>query len=125
MNKPSDIPQFIWDNLNHDLKITFSRDSNRSFINPVIKQMNEELEKCIILNKKINTYSSKLKALTIRYIVEVDKNADDSMALVQQSLVDSAHLSKSSISDFKNELSQILDNVKSRVKFYEDALNGS
>jgi len=125
MNKPSDIPQFIWDNLNHDLKITFSRDSNRSFINPVIKQMNEELEKCIILNKKINTYSSKLKALTIRYIVEVDKNADDSMALVQQSLVDSAHLSKGSISDFKNELSQILDNVKSRVKFYEDALNGS
>jgi len=125
MTKPSDIPQFIWDNLNHNLKITFSRDSNRSFINPVIKQMNEELEKCIILNKKINTYSSKLKALTIRYIVEVDKNADDSMALVQQSLVDSAHLSKSSISDFKNELSQILDNVKSRVKFYEDALNGS
>lgn len=125
MNKPSDIPQFIWDNLNDDLKITFARDSNRSFINPVIKQMNEELEKCIVLNKKINTYSSKLKALTMRYIVEVDENADDSMALVQQSLVDSAELSKSSISDFKNELSQILDNVKSRVQFYEDALNGS
>jgi len=125
MTKSNDIPQFIWDNINDDLKITFSRDSNRSFINPVIKQMNEELEKCIILNKKINTYAGKLKALTIKYIVEIDANADDSMVLIQRSLVNSAELSKSSISDFKNELSQILDNVKSRVQFYEDALNGS
>lgn len=125
MTRPSDIPSEIWDILNEEIKKTFSRDSNRSFTDPVLEDINNKLKKCIVLNHKINTYASKLRSLTIKYIVDVDQDAHTSMSLVLDSLVNAAESSMINIDQFNLELNNILELVKSRVNFYKEALNGS
>tara|TARA_R100000808_G_C2155423_1_gene167867 strand:- start:12962 stop:13339 length:378 start_codon:yes stop_codon:yes gene_type:complete len=125
MTRPSDIPPEIWNILNEEIKKTFSRNSNRSFTDPVIEEINNKLKKCTVLNHKINTYASKLRSLTIKYIVDVDQDAHTSMSLVLDSLVNAAESSMINIDQFNLELNNILELVKSRVNFYEEALNGS
>ncbi len=124
MTRPSDIPQNVWNVLNDDIKETFSRNANRSFIDPVLKEINDKLKNCIVLNHKINTHASKLRSLTIKYIVDVDQDSHTSMSLVQNTLVDTAQSSMANIDQFNQELTNILDLVKSRISFYEGALNG-
>ena len=124
MTRPSDIPQNVWNILNDDIKETFSLNANRSFIDPVLEEINQKLKNCIVLNHKINTHASKLRSLTIKYIVDVDQDAHTSMSLVQNTLVDTAQSSMVNIDQFNQELTNILDLVKSRISFYEGALNG-
>jgi len=124
MTRPRDIPEDIWNILNDDIKETFALNANRSFTDPVLKEINDKLKNCIVLNHKINTYASKLRSLTIRYIVEIDQNAHTTMSAVQNTLVNTAQSSMVNVDDFSQELSDILDLVKSRISFYEGALNG-
>ena len=124
MTRPRDIPEDIWNILNDDIKETFALNANRSFTDPVLKEINDKLKNCIVLNHKINTYASKLRSLTIRYIVEIDQTAHTTMSAVQNTLVNTAQSSMVNVDDFSQELSDILDLVKSRISFYEGALNG-
>ena len=108
MIRPKDIPIEVWENLPDEIKFTFSRDANRSFINPVIDKLHKNLKKCLIINHKINQKSNDLRSLTIRYTVEVDSSAANEMALVQESLVDTANIMVEEVKSMQDNLLAIL-----------------
>ena len=124
MIRPKDIPAEVWENLPDEIRFTFARDANRSFINPVIDKLHKNLKKCLIINHKINQKSNDLRSLTIRYTVEIDSSAANEMALVQESLVDTANIMIEEIKSMQDNLLAILHDLKNRILYYEGELNG-
>ena len=125
MTRPSDIPQDVWDNLSHELKQVFSKDYNRSFINPVVEEINTQIKKASDINRKINSKGNQLRSLTIEYIKNRSINNDQDMVQSQVQMVMSAQTILNSILLNQEELTTLLETVTDRVNYYKEIDNVS
>ena len=125
MTRPSDIPQDVWDNLSHELKQVFSKDYNRSFINPVVEEINTQIKKASDINRKINSKGNQLRSLTIEYIKNRSINNDQDMVQSQVQMVMTAQTILNSILLNQEELTTLLEIVTDRVNYYKEIDNVS
>ena len=125
MTKPSDIPKDVWDSLNNDLKQVFSRDYNRSFINPVIDEINTQIKKASDINRKINSKGNELRSLAIEYIKNRNINDDQDMVQSQALLIMSAQTILNSILLNQEGLKTLLETITDRVNYYKEIDNVS
>lgn len=125
MTKPSDIPKDVWDSLNNDLKQVFSRDYNRSFINPVIDEINTQIKKASDINRKINSKGNELRSLAIEYIKNRNINDDQDMVQSQARMIMSAQTILNSILLNQEGLKTLLETITDRVNYYKEIDNVS
>ena len=125
MTKPSDIPKDVWDSLNNDLKQVFSRDYNRSFINPLIDEINTRIKKASDINRKINSKGNELRSLAIEYIKNRNINDDQDMVQSQARMIMSAQTILNSILLNQEGLKTLLETITDRVNYYKEIDNVS
>jgi len=125
MTRPNDIPQDVWDNLSQELKQVFSRDYNRSFINPVIGEISVQIKNASDINRKINSKGNELRSLTIEYVTKRNINDDQDMIQSQAQMIVSAQGILNSIISNQEELTALLDVVISRINYYKEIDNVS
>ena len=119
MTRPSDISQDVWDRLSEELKRVFSKDYNRSFINPVIDELDRQIKKSSDINKKINSKGNELRSLTIDYVTKRVINDDQDMVQAQSQMIMSAQdILKLTLSN-QEKLTDLLGVVTDRVNYYK------
>ena len=125
MTRPSDISQDVWDGLSEELKHIFSRDYNRSFINPVIEDIDKQIKKISDTNRRINSRGNELRSLTIGHVAKRDINDDQDMIQSQSQMIVNAQIILDSIVSSQEELNTLLDVVTSRIDYYKEIDNVS
>lgn len=119
MTRPSDISQDVWDRLSEELKRVFSKDYNRSFINPVIDELDRQIKKSSDINKKINSKGNELRSLTIDYVTKRVINNDQDMVQAQSQMIMSAQDILKLILSNQEKLTDLLGVVTDRVNYYK------